>query len=125
DDRRALIERYRFVDFALKVVGVGSVGTRCFIVLFDGSHSADPLFLQVKEAQVSVLEPHLAKSHYRNHGRRVVNGQRLMQSASDIFLGWSSEGGHDYYVRQLRDMKAAADLEAMSGADLIAYAGLC
>jgi len=125
DDRRALIERYRFVDFALKVVGVGSVGTRCFIVLFDGSHSADPLFLQVKEAQASVLEPHLDRSRFKNHGRRVVNGQRLMQSASDIFLGWSSEGGHDYYVRQLRDMKATADLDAMSGTDLVAYAGLC
>jgi uncharacterized protein (DUF2252 family) len=125
DDRRALIERYRFVDFALKVVGVGSVGTRCFIVLFDGSHSEDPLFLQVKEAQASVLESHLGPSRYHNHGHRVVNGQRLMQSASDIFLGWSREGGHDYYVRQLRDMKAAADLEAMSGGELIAYSGLC
>jgi uncharacterized protein (DUF2252 family) len=125
DDRRALIERYRFVDFALKVVGVGSVGTRCFIVLLDGGHSGDPLFLQVKEAQASVLERHLGPSRYHNHGRRVVNGQRRMQSASDIFLGWSSEGGRDFYVRQLRDMKAAADLDAMSGTDLIAYAGLC
>jgi uncharacterized protein (DUF2252 family) len=125
DDRRALIERYRFVDFALKVVGVGSVGTRCYIVLFDGSHSGDPMFLQVKEAQASVLERHLCPSRYHNHGRRVVNGQRRMQSASDIFLGWSSEGGRDYYVRQLRDMKAGANLDAMSGVDLIAYAGLC
>jgi uncharacterized protein (DUF2252 family) len=125
DDRRALIERYRFVDFALKVVGVGSVGMRCFIVLFDGSHSGDPLFLQVKEAQASVLERHLGPSRYKNHGRRVVNGQRRMQSASDIFLGWSCEGGRDYYVRQLRDMKATANLEAMSGIDLVCYAGLC
>ena len=125
DDRRALIERYRFVDFALKVVGVGSVGTRCFIVLFDGSHSGDPLFLQVKEAQASVLERHLGPSRYKNHGRRVVNGQRRMQSASDIFLGWSCEGGRDYYVRQLRDMKATANLDAMTGTELTCYAGLC
>ena len=81
--------------------------------------------MQVKEAQASVLEAHLGPSRSRNHGHRVVSGQRLMQSASDIFLGWSREGGHDYYVRQLRDMKAAADLEAMSGAELIAYSGLC
>jgi uncharacterized protein (DUF2252 family) len=125
DDRRTLLERYRFVDFALKVVGVGSVGTRCFIILLDGSHSEDPLFLQIKEARASVLEPHLRRSRFRNSGRRVVSGQRLLQSASDIFLGWSSEGGHDYYVRQLRDMKATADLEALSGADLVDYAALC
>jgi uncharacterized protein (DUF2252 family) len=125
DDRRSLIERYRFVDFALKVVGVGSVGTRCFIVLLDGSHHEDPLFLQIKEAQASVLEPHLGRSHYQNHGHRVVNGQRLIQSASDIFLGWSSDGSHHYYVRQLRDMKATANLETMSGPDLAAYATLC
>ena len=125
DDRRALLERYRFVDFALKVVGVGSVGTRCFIVLLDGSHSDDPLFLQIKEARTSVLEPHLGRSRFHNSGRRVVHGQRLLQSASDIFLGWSSESGHDYYVRQLRDMKATADLEAASGEDLIDYAALC
>jgi uncharacterized protein (DUF2252 family) len=125
DDRRTLLERYRFVDFALKVVGVGSVGTRCFIVLLDGSHSEDPLFLQIKEAQASVLEPHLGRSRFKNAGRRVVNGQRLLQSASDIFLGWSTEGGCDYYVRQLRDMKATAELEEFSGTDLIAYAGLC
>src|SRR5439155_17939976 len=125
DDRRALVERYRLVDFALKVVGVGSVGTRCYILLLDSSHQEDPLFLQIKEAQASVLEPDLGGSSYANHGQRVVNGQRLMQSASDMFLGWTSEGGRDYYVRQLRDMKGAADLEAMSGTDLIDYAGLC
>jgi len=125
NDRRALIERYRFVDFALKVVGVGSVGTRCFVVLLDSSHHEDPLFLQVKEAQASVLEPHVGRSHYANHGQRVVSGQRLVQSASDIFLGWSGDGQHNYYVRQLRDMKATADLEAMSGADLAEYATLC
>jgi uncharacterized protein (DUF2252 family) len=125
DDRRTLLERYRFVDFALKVVGVGSVGTRCFIVLFDASHSEDSLLLQVKEALPSVLEPYVGRSQFPNAGQRVVAGQRLLQSASDIFLGWSSEGGHDYYVRQLRDMKASADLETMSGADLADYAGLC
>jgi uncharacterized protein (DUF2252 family) len=124
-DRLALVERYRFIDFALRVVGVGSVGTRCFIVLMDCSHSEDILFLQVKEAQASVLELYLGPGKWQNHGRRVVAGQRLMQSASDIFLGWSSVGGCDYYVRQLRDMKGAADLELMSGADLIDYASLC
>jgi uncharacterized protein (DUF2252 family) len=125
DDRRELIQRYRFVDFALKVVGVGSVGTRCFIVLLDSSHHRDPLLLQIKEACTSVLEPHAGRSVYHNHGRRVVAGQHLIQSASDIFLGWSSDGSHDYYVRQLRDMKGTADLSAMTGADLIVYAELC
>jgi uncharacterized protein (DUF2252 family) len=125
EDRRALLERFRFVDFARKVVGVGSVGTRCFIILLDGSHSDDPLFLQIKEAQASILEPFAGKSIYHNHGRRVVTGQRLLQSASDIFLGWSSDGGFDYYVRQLRDMKGTADLSAMSGPDLKDYAELC
>jgi uncharacterized protein (DUF2252 family) len=125
DDRRHLLERYRLVDFALKVVGVGSIGTRCYILLLDASHTKDPLFLQIKEAQTSVLEPHVGKSRYKNHGQRVVNGQRLMQSASDIFLGWASEGGHDYYVRQLRDMKGTADLEQMGGSELIDYAVLC
>jgi uncharacterized protein (DUF2252 family) len=125
DDRRTLLQRYRLVDFALKVVGVGSVGTRSYILLLDSSHSEDPLFLQIKEAGTSVLEPHVGKSKYHHHGRRVVTGQRLMQSVSDIFLGWTSEGGHDYYVRQLRDMKGTADLEAMSGSDLVDYAALC
>jgi uncharacterized protein (DUF2252 family) len=125
EDRRALLERYRIVDFALKVVGIGSVGTRCFIVLLDGSHSDDPLFLQIKEAQASILEPYLGRSPHHNHGRRVVHGQRLMQSASDIFLGWASDGGFDYYVRQLRDMKGTADVEHMSGEDFLDYAKLC
>jgi uncharacterized protein (DUF2252 family) len=125
DDRRALLERYHFVDFALKVVGVGSVGTRCYIVLLDSGRGKDPLFLQIKEASESILEPHVGRVPFANHGRRVVTGQRLMQSASDIFLGWSNEGAHDYYVRQLRDMKATADLAAMSARDLIAYASLC
>jgi uncharacterized protein (DUF2252 family) len=125
EDRRALLERYRLVDFALKVVGVGSVGTRCFIVLLDSSHSDDPLFLQIKEAQASILEPHVERSPHHNHGRRVVIGQRLMQSTSDIFLGWASDGGYDYYVRQLRDMKGTADVERMSGEEFIDYAVLC
>jgi uncharacterized protein (DUF2252 family) len=125
DDRRGLVERYRLVDFALKVVGVGSVGTHCYIILFDSSHHEDPLLLQIKEAQASVLEPPASQAHAGNHGFRVVRGQRLVQSASDIFLGWTSEGGRDYYVRQLRDIKGAADLEAMDGTDLIDYAGLC
>jgi uncharacterized protein (DUF2252 family) len=125
DDRRTLIERYRFVDFALKVVGVGSVGTRCYIILLDSSHAEDPLLLQVKEARPSVLEPHLERSKQHNAGHRVVSGQRLMQSASDIFLGWSSEAGHDFYVRQLRDMKGTAELEGMSAATLADYAALC
>jgi uncharacterized protein (DUF2252 family) len=125
DDRRALLKRYRFVDFARKVVGVGSVGTRCYIALFDGSHAEDPLFLQIKEARASVLEPHLKPSPYRNHGHRVVSGQRLLQSASDVFLGWTREGEYDFYVRQLRDMKATADLAGMTAADLGEYAALC
>ena len=108
DDRRSLVERYRLVDFALKVVGVGSVGTHCYILLLDSAHCEDPLFLQIKEAQASVLEAVVGPSCAGNHGCRVVTGQRLMQSASDIFLGWTREGGkggRDYYVRQLRDMK--------------------
>ena len=125
DDHRALVERYRFVDVALKVVGVGSVGTRCYIMLFDASHSEDPLFLQIKEALPSVLEPYAGPSEYRNHGRRVVVGQRRMQAATDIFLGWSSDGEHHYYVRQLRDMKGSADLMTMKGTGLIQYAELC
>jgi uncharacterized protein (DUF2252 family) len=124
-DRLVLAERYRFLDFALKVVGVSSVGTRCFIVLLDASHSKDVLFLQVKEAQASVLEPYFGPGKWKNHGRRVVAGQRLMQSASDIFLGWSTIDGRDYYVRQLWDRKGVANLESMSGSDLIGYASLC
>jgi uncharacterized protein (DUF2252 family) len=125
DDRRTLLERYRFVDFARKVVGVGSVGTRCFILLLDAGHAKDPLLLQIKEAQASILEPYAGGSRFNNHGHRVVAGQRLVQSASDIFLGWTSEGHHHYYIRQLRDMKASADLELMSALDLGEYARLC
>jgi uncharacterized protein (DUF2252 family) len=92
DDRRVLLESYRYVDLARKVVGVGSVGTRCWIMLLLGRDGQDPLFLQVKEAYDSVLEPALGRSKYRNHGQRVVEGQRLMQAASDIFLGCSHQG---------------------------------
>jgi uncharacterized protein DUF2252 len=112
------------------VVGVGSVGTRAWIVLLLGRDSADPLFLQAKEAQESVLEPHVGKSPYRNHGRRVVEGQRLMQAASDIFLGWFAAEGIDgetrcFYVRQLWDGKGSADVERMSAKELGIYAALC
>ncbi len=125
DDRRTLVQRYRFIDFAHKVVGVGSVGTRCHVLLLDAGQNDDPLFLQIKQAEASVLEPYAGKSLHHNHGRRVVEGQRLMQSASDIFLGWSCEGEHDVYFRQLRDMKGCADLESMSAGDLADYARLC
>jgi uncharacterized protein (DUF2252 family) len=125
DDRRQLLERFRFLDFALKIVGVGSVGTRCYVILFDSGHENDPLFLQVKEAQESVLAHHLGHGRYHNQGHRVVTGQRLMQSASDIFLGWACVDGHDYYFRTLRDMKGCAPVEHMSSADLADYAELC
>jgi uncharacterized protein (DUF2252 family) len=116
---------------ARKVVGVGSVGTRCWIVLVLGRDHSDPLFLQVKEAERSVLEDFAGTSQYANHGQRVVAGQRLMQAASDIFLGWQrSQAGpdgtpHDYYIRQLRDWKRAADIAAMAPAAMRAYGELC
>ena len=116
---------------ARKVVGVGSVGTRTFIVLMLGRDHADPLFLQVKEAQTSVLEPYLGKSPYANHGKRVVEGQRLMQAASDIFLGWDrvTQGldgkSHDYYIRQLWDWKISVDAEAMTADEIMIYAKMC
>ncbi len=125
DDRHALLDHYQFVDMAQKVVGVGSVGTRCFIALLLGHDSTDPLFLQIKEAQASVLERHLGPSVYPNAAQRVVCGQRLIQAASDIFLGWSRVGPIDYYVRQLRDMKLSLDIERMSVNGFIVYAGLC
>jgi uncharacterized protein (DUF2252 family) len=126
DDRRHLLDQYRFVDVARKVVGVGSVGTRDYIVLLEGRDGDDPLFLQVKEAEASVLESYLRRSAYKNHGQRVVAGQRLMQAASDIFLGWlRGPGGRDFYWRQLRDMKGSAKVERMSPDELVQYAGLC
>ena len=126
DDRKALLERYHLVDIALKVVGVGSVGTRCMLALFVGRDEGDPLFLQVKEAEASVLEAHLAPSTYDSPGERVVQGQRLIQASGDIFLGWSSsEGGHHYYWRQFHDMKGSADVETMGPRRLHGYATIC
>ena len=126
EDRRHLLDRYRFVDAARKVVGVGSVGTRAFVVLLEGRDENDPLFLQVKEAGPSVLEGHVPSNTYEHHGHRVVAGQRLMQAASDIFLGWfRGTEGRDFYWRQLRDMKGSADVESMSADELVIYAGLC
>jgi uncharacterized protein (DUF2252 family) len=126
DDRRHLLDQYRFVDVARKVVGVGSVGTRDFVVLLEGRDEGDPLFLQVKEAEGSVLEAHLPKSIYKNQGHRVVAGQQLMQAASDIFLGWlRGRVGHDFYVRQLRDMKGSAKIENFTPGELALYARIC
>jgi uncharacterized protein (DUF2252 family) len=127
DDQRQLLERFQVVDVARKVVGVGSVGTRAFIVLLQGRDQDDPLFLQVKEATRSVLEDHLPKSRYRQHGQRVVQGQRMMQAASDIYLGWTkgADVNRHFYWRQLRDMKASADVEAMALYGLTFYARIC
>jgi len=127
DDRRLLLERFEIVDAARKVVGVGSVGTRAFIVLLQGNDAADPLFLQVKEATASVLEEHLGKSKYRQHGERVVQGQRMMQAASDIFLGWTKglDVRRHYYWRQLRDMKGSAVVETMAPLGLAFYGRIC
>jgi uncharacterized protein (DUF2252 family) len=126
-ERRILLDRYHFVDVALKVVGVGSVGTGCFAVLLDAGHDQDPLLLQIKEANESVLEQHLGPSPFANHGQRVVVGQRLMQAASDIFLGWLHDdaNGRDYYVRQLRDMKYSVDLKKGTPKLMVFYIELC
>jgi uncharacterized protein (DUF2252 family) len=125
-DRRALLERFELVDVAIKVVGVGSVGTRCAVVLLMAGND-DSLFLQLKEARASVLEPYTRRSCYRNHGERVVEGQRLMQAASDLFLGWSKDPSRrvDFYVRQLRDCKTAANIDTMDHAHLVDYAHHC
>jgi uncharacterized protein (DUF2252 family) len=127
DDRRHLLERFEIVDMARKVVGVGSVGTRAFIVLLQGRDQQDPLFLQVKEATASVLEGHLPKSRYRQAGERVVQGQRIMQAASDIFLGWTkgAEANRYLYWRQLRDMKGSAVVEVMMPSGMEFYARIC
>ena len=125
EDTRALFDRFRFVDAAVKVVGVGSVGTRCLIALMLGEHD-DPLLLQIKEARKSVLQPDTGGSLWKHQGERVVTGQRLMQATSDIFLGWTrGPGGRDFYVRQLRDMKGAAHIEAFKVDTLARYGGLC
>ncbi|MGR8941069.1 MAG: DUF2252 domain-containing protein [Gammaproteobacteria bacterium] len=125
EDRRLLLDRYEFKDLAMKVVGVGSVGTRCAIMLLMGG-AEDPLFLQVKEARASVLEPYAGQSLYPNHGQRVAMGQRLMQSATDIFLGWvESELGNHFYVRQLRDMKIKPFVELYGPSLMNQYAEAC
>ncbi len=125
-NRRELIERFRFIDFALKVVGVGSVGTRCFIILLEGRDQEDPMILQAKEATASVLEPYTKPSEHENHGERVVVGQRLMQTTPDIFLGWTrGPGGRDFYFRQLWDMKGSVDISTLRPVGLSFYAGLC
>jgi uncharacterized protein (DUF2252 family) len=129
-DRRQLLEDFEFVHIARKVVGVGSVGTRAWILLLLGRDGQDPLFLQAKEAQESVLERFVGKSRYTNHGQRVVAGQRLMQAASDIFLGWQRVNGfdgvdRDYYIRQLRDWKGSADIDTTLASGMTAYARIC
>jgi len=126
EDRRVLLDQYRFCDAAIKVVGVGSVGTMCAVLLFMGADN-DPLFLQMKEARPSVLEPYAGASLHANAGERVVSGQRLMQAASDIFLGWTTGGreGRHYYFRQLRDMKLSAMIETMDAKTLKTYGNLC
>jgi len=127
DDRRYLLERFEFVDIARKVVGVGSVGTRAFIVLLQGRDAHDPLFLQVKEATASVLEAYLGKSRYHQHGERVVQGQRMMQAASDIYLGWTKglDVRRHFYWRQLRDMKGSVEVETLRPVGLTFYARTC
>ena len=130
-DRRHLLEDFRFVHMAHKVVGVGSVGTRAWIILMLGRDNGDPLFLQAKEAQDSVLAPFVGKSRFANQGQRVVEGQRLMQAASDIFLGWEraeglSEGGkRDFYIRQLHDWKGSWPPEAMDTRVMSVYGKMC
>jgi uncharacterized protein (DUF2252 family) len=129
-DRRKLLETYRFVHAARKLVGVGSVGTRTWILLLAGRDEADPLFLQFKEAQASVLEPFLGKSRYSQHGQRVVEGQRMMQATADIMLGWERiitiDGQQrDFYIRQLWDSKGSAEVELMDPPRLEAYARIC
>ncbi len=129
-DRQFLLDRYRFRQIARKVVGVGSVGTRAWVVLLTGEDDADPLFLQAKEAQASVMEPYVGASRYRSHGRRVVEGQRLMQAASDIFLGWCPAVGLDgaerhFYVRQLWDWKRSAEIERLTPRGFDVYSRIC
>jgi uncharacterized protein (DUF2252 family) len=130
-DRRVLLEQFELVDFARKVVGVGSVGTRDWIALLLGADGQDPLFLQLKEAQAAVLEEFLAPSEFKNHGERAVVGQHLMQASSDIFLGWlhvksgPDEEERDYYCRQLKDWKGSAEIERMLPSGMAAYGRLC
>ncbi len=130
-DRRMLLGQFHLTDFARKVVGVGSVGTRAWIGLLFGRDSDDPLFLQLKEAEESVLEAYAGKSEFESHGQRVVAGQRLMQASSDIFLGWvhvqaGIDGvARDFYGRQLRDWKGSAEIEQMVPDGMAVYGRLC
>jgi len=125
DDVRVLFDRYHLVDLAMKVVGVGSVGTRCAVALFMAGE-ADPLFLQIKEARRSVLEPYSKPSVYDRHGQRIVTGQRIIQAASDIFLGWmQGHDGHDFYGRQLRDMKSSVNLDTLTARSFLEYGEFC
>ena len=125
EERRVILDRYHIIDVARKVVGIGSVGTRCAVaLLLAGKH--DPLLLQFKEAVSSVLEPYFGISRYANHGERVVTGQRMLQSASDVFLGWTlDDEGRSYYFRQLRDMKMKVDLESMRKSEWVEYVSIC
>jgi uncharacterized protein (DUF2252 family) len=124
-DRRPLLERWTIVDAARKVVGVGSVGTRCYLVLLMGHDGRTPLFLQLKEANEAVTASHAGPSEFMHQGQRVVVGQRLMQAASDIFLGWTTDGKRHYYVRQFRDMKGSVNLDVMTESGFATYARLC
>jgi len=125
EDRHVLLSKYRYVDVVHKVVGVGSVGTRCYVALLLGSDINDPLFLQIKEAQASVYEPYLGRSAFANHGQRVVMGQRLMQASSGIFLGWTRLRSIDFYIRQLRDMKLSVDISTLIEGGFIEYSKFC
>jgi len=128
-DHRELLDRYRLVHFARKVVGVGSVGTQTWIALFVGRDAGDPLFLQIKEAQASVLEAFVGRSAFDNHAQRVIAGQRLMQAASDVFLGWKrvedDHGPYDFYVRQLHDWKGRADVDELTPETMTGYGRMC
>jgi uncharacterized protein (DUF2252 family) len=127
-ERRVVLDHYHYEDFARKVSGVGSVGTEALMILLMGDRENDPLFLQIKEANASVLAPYVGASEYKHQGERVVQGQRLMQAASDAFLGWvtgATKQGREFYVRQLRDMKGSAAVEAMPPARLAVYAEMC
>ena len=125
EERRVILDRYQIVDIARKVVGVGSVGTRCAVALLMAGEN-DALFLQFKEALPSVLEAHAGKSRYENHGERVVTGQRMLQASSDVFLGWThDDDGHDYYFRQLRDMKMSIDVGKLNKDELLEYVEIC
>jgi uncharacterized protein (DUF2252 family) len=124
-DRRVLLDSYHVVDVAYRVVGVGSVGTRCLVALLYGDGADDPLILQLKEANRSVLEPFVQPCPYANQGERVVQGQRIIQAASDVFLGWKAYDEHDFYIRQLKDMKGTIDIDDMDPQTIVDFAALC